>query len=749
VPSPSPSNVWNVLNGVAAIAANDVWAVGYWDSGTGDHTLTEHFDGISWTVIPSPNVATYPVSDRLVAVSATGPSDVWAAANNYIEHWNGIAWSISVKTSLESHLASILAISPISAWAAGSGLDGTSFYQRTLIEHWDGTSWKILPSPNADLTKDNELFSISGISDNNIWTAGIVQSSGTVTPLTDFWNGSTWSIVSDPMPSPTAIHSVVATSPTNVWTAGFTGNAGPVMQNLCIARPAVSRLQPLSGNTSGGTQITVSGSGFTFASDVKFGSTSATSFFIISDSEITAFSPAGSVGSVDVMVTNPAGSSPATPADTFLYVPAAVSWQQYTLVGSDGATWKDIDASNLTVTLGPSVDSNAIVSGNADLWTATAGVNQDIGVFISGGEYAAGQVYAWKESGGFAGTFSPNAAFVQTIIPLTGGRTYTVKLQWKANHQTSGTIFTAAGSGPDYSPTRLTVELLPSSDPTLKSAVSSRQYSLAGSNGTWQDVDSSGALAVSFTPASNGAMLLGGNADLWTQTAGVNQDIGLFVAGGSFGSGQVVAWKESGGFGGTFSPNAAQVQAVVGVSAGTAYTVKLQWKANLATSGTISAGAGLGPQYSPTRVTLRFFSQGTGLTDATTNLQYVTNDRWSAMDWDGLSLRITAAVDSNWILTANADLWTAAVGANQDIGILVSGGEFGSGALVAWKESGGYAGTFSPNAAFVQTVLKLKGGIPYRVTLMWKANRANAAVYAGAGGGPQFSPTWVTAQLLN
>src|SRR5947209_4880848 len=68
-----------------------------------------------------------------------------------------------------------------------------------------------------------------------------------------------------------------------------------------------------------------------------------------------------------------------------------------------------------------SADSYAVLSGNADLWTSVAGYNQDLGISVSGTGQSvyptrAGQPEAWKESGGFAGTFSPNAAFVQTVV---------------------------------------------------------------------------------------------------------------------------------------------------------------------------------------------------------------------------------------------------------------------------------------------------------------------------------------------
>jgi photosystem II stability/assembly factor-like uncharacterized protein len=433
----------------------------------------------------------------------------------------------------------------------------------------------------------------------------------------------------------------------------------------------------------------------------------------------------------------------------------AVSTIQYSLRNSNGQTWLPIDPTNLSLTLKPTVDSNAIVTANADLWTTMAGVNQDLGIFISGGSYASGVLYAWKESGGYAGTFSPNAAFVQTVIPLVGGQTYTVLLEGKANRANRGTIVAAAGAGPSYSPTRVSAELLPSSDQNLKSGFSTKQYTQVASDGTtWKDLDDTGLLTTQFMPSSDGLMLASGNVDLWTQNSGVNQDIGVFVSGGTFAAGEIVGWKESGGNGGTFSPNAAYLQTAVPLIAATPYTFKLQWKTNLATRGTIRAGAGAGPQYSPTRLTLHFFPAATGLIDSATNQQYTKSGSTGA-DWvpidgaGGLRLGISPTTDSDWILGANADLWTADAGVNQDIGIFVNGDEFGGGTLVGWKESGGFAGTYSPNAAFVQVVLTLKAGHHYTVVLDWKANHSTGGtIFAAAGQGPNYSPTRVTAQLV-
>jgi hypothetical protein len=137
----------------------------------------------------------------------------------------------------------------------------------------------------------------------------------------------------------------------------------------------------------------------------------------------------------------------------------AVSATQYTLANSDGATWQPMDPS-LNVTVTPTANTNSIIGANADLWTANAGYNQDIGIFVSdsGGPDV---LLGWKESGGWAGTFSPNAAFVQSIYPMTRGHTYVFKLKWKTNQNAQGaTIYAAAGGGSSpYSPTRLAVEL--------------------------------------------------------------------------------------------------------------------------------------------------------------------------------------------------------------------------------------------------------------------------------------------------
>ena len=85
--------------------------------------------------------------------------------------------------------------------------------------------------------------------------------------------------------------------------------------------PAVTAIKPAAGPYSGGTSVTITGSNLNEASGVYFGSNSAASFHVNSESSITAVAPAGS-GTVDVTVTLPeAGPSATGAADEFTYAP--------------------------------------------------------------------------------------------------------------------------------------------------------------------------------------------------------------------------------------------------------------------------------------------------------------------------------------------------------------------------------------------------------------------------------------------
>jgi IPT/TIG domain-containing protein/PASTA domain-containing protein len=84
--------------------------------------------------------------------------------------------------------------------------------------------------------------------------------------------------------------------------------------------PEVTNVTPSFGPVTGGTLVTITGKNFSQASSVKFGSLSAASFTVDSDTEITATAPRSlRPGKVDVAVTTLAGENPNTRFDDYIY----------------------------------------------------------------------------------------------------------------------------------------------------------------------------------------------------------------------------------------------------------------------------------------------------------------------------------------------------------------------------------------------------------------------------------------------
>jgi len=389
-----------------------------------------------------------------------------------------------------------------------------------------------------------------------------------------------------------------------------------------------------------------------------------------------------------------------------------------------------------------------------------------VAVVVAGGAYGSGTVVGWKESGGFTGTFSPNAAAVNTAVDVVAATPYTVKLAWKANVPAGGKTI-RAGAGPiggGFSPTRLTATFTPAATPVgLTKRVD--QFVLTGGDGvTWRPMNvttAGGAVAsvtLPFTAGADGIAAVTGNADLWTWDTQYNQDLAIRVTGGIYGTGQIVAWKESGGFAGPFSPNAALVEARIPVANGVAYVAELVWKANrpMPPAARISAAAGSAGAYSPTTLTVAQ-QPTTAVASKMSALQYRLDGSdgttWVDLDTPAhdqapFSVTYVAPSDGYVHLVGNVDLWTYSVGYNQDVAIRVTppGGDPGTApaGIVAWKESGGFAGLFSPNAAAVEGFYPVKTGLSYTFTLVWKMNKPGAAgvsISAAAGNPGDFSPT--------
>ena len=199
-----------------------------------------------------------------------------------------------------------------------------------------------------------------------------------------------------------------ATVDVAVTTPGGTGTGTNLY--TYASGPTVTGVSPTSGPAAGGTSVTITGSGFTEATGVKFGSTSATSHTVNSAIQITATSPAGS-GTVDVTVTTPGGTSATSSADQFAYVAApTVTGISPTGGPTAGSTPVTITGTNFTgatgVTIGGasatavSVTNSTTIAATTPAGTAGA---RDVVVTTPGGTGTGTGLYTYRSVTTFSG----------------------------------------------------------------------------------------------------------------------------------------------------------------------------------------------------------------------------------------------------------------------------------------------------------------------------------------------------------
>jgi hypothetical protein len=103
---------------------------------------------------------------------------------------------------------------------------------------------------------------------------------------------------------------------------GGTSSASSVGRFTYVAAPTITAISPAAGPTAGSTLVTITGTGFTGAAAVAFGAVLATSFTVMSDSQITVLAPAQQAGVADVTIVTAGGASSTQAADRFAYVAA-------------------------------------------------------------------------------------------------------------------------------------------------------------------------------------------------------------------------------------------------------------------------------------------------------------------------------------------------------------------------------------------------------------------------------------------
>jgi hypothetical protein len=232
VEAAKPSAIYNELHGVAAVAVDDVWAVGTLGEESAALTLVEHWDGKAWRHVDSPNVEGF--SNHLYSVVALSANDIWAVGAHHngtdqwlttAMHWDGSAWKIVPTPNVGpiSSLNGVAAFSTDDIWAVGESSSGSKGQgTQALVMNWDGSGWKIVDS--GVRLQNSTLSSVAVIWGDDIWAAGSYSDkSGTVAgPLFVHWDGQSWKEVE--AEGNGTIWSISAAYTNDVWAVG---NFGP------------------------------------------------------------------------------------------------------------------------------------------------------------------------------------------------------------------------------------------------------------------------------------------------------------------------------------------------------------------------------------------------------------------------------------------------------------------------------------------------------------------------------------------
>jgi VCBS repeat-containing protein len=102
------------------------------------------------------------------------------------------------------------------------------------------------------------------------------------------------------------------------WSSTYAGR-----NTVAVSTPTATGVSPAYATISGGTTITITGTGFAGNVGVTVGGVAATNINVVNSTSITATTPAGTFGAADIVVTNLAGASTGSSLFTYASAPAA------------------------------------------------------------------------------------------------------------------------------------------------------------------------------------------------------------------------------------------------------------------------------------------------------------------------------------------------------------------------------------------------------------------------------------------
>ena len=180
-----------------------------------------------------------------------------------------------------------------------------------VYDTYDQGGWLVVGGTSASSPLIASVYALAGLPSSGSYPAEYVYNQHTSSNIHDVTTGANGTCT----PAYLCTGEVGYDGPTG-W--GTPNGVSAFKAPSTTPPPVVTGISPTSGPAAGGTKVTVTGTSLT-SGTVAFGPTAATAVTCTATS-CTATSPAGT-GTVDVKVTTPGGTSAATSADQFTYIP--------------------------------------------------------------------------------------------------------------------------------------------------------------------------------------------------------------------------------------------------------------------------------------------------------------------------------------------------------------------------------------------------------------------------------------------
>jgi hypothetical protein len=195
--------------GVSCAAPSSCMAVGVTAGGQPE---SGYFNGTSWTLEPMPRPPHPAQNITLAAVSCAGPGFCLAVGDysygvgampsptardkTLAERWNGSSWQVIRTANVASwnQLTAVSCTSPRACTAVGSSASG----KFALAERWDGSTWTIQSVPDVNRIGSTQLTAVWCSSDSACMAVGTYN--GATAAIAESWNGAVWTL--HPMPGP-------------------------------------------------------------------------------------------------------------------------------------------------------------------------------------------------------------------------------------------------------------------------------------------------------------------------------------------------------------------------------------------------------------------------------------------------------------------------------------------------------------------------------------------------------------------